>query len=56
MKNTTVNNQSVSAASCLAWIESAASCLAWIDQDQPGAAAQRPTVSLQLESLENSLS
>ena len=65
MENTVTNNNAASclawiksseSASCLAWIKSSesASCLAWIKQG--GNVAQRPSVSLCLENLEDSLS
>ena len=52
MQNTTTtNSQAETAGVCLSWIkqdETAGVCLSWIDPSQ----AQRPTVSLSLESLE----
>ena len=55
---TTANNQKETAGVCLSWIkqtEKAGVCLSWIDQNGPSS-AQRPTVSLSLENIEEVVS
>ncbi|MEL7140764.1 MAG: hypothetical protein AAFY33_02250 [Cyanobacteria bacterium J06643_4] len=56
MKNST-NTQKETAGICLSWIkqtEKAGICLSWIDQNGPSS-AQRPTVSLSLENIEEAV-
>lgn len=65
MKNTVANNsasacmtwiQPSESAACMTWIQpsESAACMTWIKQGSPS--AQRPTVSLSLENLEEALS
>lgn len=52
MQNTTNNAKKGSAAFCFAIVKPAAFCFAIVDQGTQGTSAQRPSVSLQLESME----
>ncbi|MEO1686149.1 MAG: hypothetical protein AAFS06_23200 [Cyanobacteria bacterium J06631_12] len=52
MQKTTNNAKKGSAAFCFAIVKPAAFCFAIVEQGKQAALAQRPTVSLHLESME----